>query len=633
MAKVALVMAGPISPPESTRTAREDLWRFPAVQALRRGLAVDSGDAWYAEQLERITPYPYIWLAPARELTHLRALAARNAMLPVDLAMTRIRLELETGSLDSAALAFRRLDSISIPLPQWTHLAAEITFARGDSAAARSTYYAGAAAICDSSDRQIYTQELSWIATPEELAMWDSLPMTPGAHRDWLEAFWARRDLADGQLPGTRLPEQFRRWREALRDYRWDSDGDVALGTPDHGFAEEDGVWKSDDLRVLGPSNAVNRWRARTRILDDRGAIVMRHGDPMQLPLPPGKASITEQNLSWQTPRGSLIIGFSRINVASGRFGMVARNIPMGDPMVACAFDARLCQLARFAHSPLDPAVATSHGILGQVLRYYGMERARAEHTDANTTTFRDSLGAITQAFGIPNGGVLVVFAVPAGRLTKNPDVPAFAANLRVIIGDSAAGRIVAALDSVRHWHTDAPVSADAWLSAYLTVPAPVGTWDVAITISDTAKTRGSGVRLDAIPVVMFDGKALQLSDPILGRSDAGLVWHHDGVAIPLNPTNAWRTAEPVELTVEADGLVPGRSYSTRFELWKVAGHPKAPSVTVAFTAKTDSAHEVIQRELSVRELDPGDYRLVIRLQDAVTKQAVTRERRVAVRR
>jgi hypothetical protein len=612
-ARVALAMARPISAPEAPRSAREERWRAPAVRALWRALATDSGNVWSAEQLEKITPYPYVWLEPDKELAQLRAAAARNAALPTSLIFARIGLEIEVGSADSARSVLHRLDSSMVGSARWNHLAAAIAFARGDTARGRNDYYVGAAGIRDTVDRRIYTDDLAWIATPAELAAWDSVPMTFGAHRSWLQKFWARRDLEDGRMPGTRLPEQFRRWREVLRKYRWDPGGGVTIGFSDDGGLG--GPKPSDKADILNA--AFNRWRAFSRIIDDRGSLVLRHGDPTVYPGPLGDSTATQQNLGWMTDSGRLIVGFSRVSSFSERFGMVARNVPQGDRMTMCNFDARFCSAYR----------------LKFLIEDYSKLRIIAEHTDGNTETYHDTLSAVTQAYGIPNGGALIVVAVPAGKLARDPTRRAFAANLRIIVGDSAAGRIVAALDTVRHWHSASPVAPNDWLSAYVTVPAPTGTWDVAITVSDTAKTKGTGERLDGIPVVPFDGKTLRLGDPILGRADAGLVWPHHGIAVPLNPTNAWRTTEPVELTFEADGLVPGRGYTMRFEMWKVQGNPRSPSITVSVNAVADSVHEVVQRELSVRELDPGGYRLVIRLQDPVTKQEVTRERRVAVRR
>ncbi|HEX3927369.1 MAG TPA: hypothetical protein VHW65_05180, partial [Gemmatimonadales bacterium] len=109
LARVAFTLAQPTSDLDSALTHREQEWREPAVRALRYTLAADSGDSWAATALEQIAPYPYIWLPVGKELQQLRALAARHADLTSTLASTRIRLEIETGSLDSAATLLSRL--------------------------------------------------------------------------------------------------------------------------------------------------------------------------------------------------------------------------------------------------------------------------------------------------------------------------------------------------------------------------------------------------------------------------------------------------------------------------------------------------------------------------------------------
>ena len=73
-----------------------------AVHALEMALAQDSADAWSAAQLEHLAPYPFIWRDPDQELAVLRVLSARHSGLSPELLITRIRLELERGSPDSA---------------------------------------------------------------------------------------------------------------------------------------------------------------------------------------------------------------------------------------------------------------------------------------------------------------------------------------------------------------------------------------------------------------------------------------------------------------------------------------------------------------------------------------------------
>jgi hypothetical protein len=641
-ARVALAMAAPLSPPEAERTERESTWRGAAVRALRRALAVDSGDVWSAGRLEAITPYPYIWLPPSDELAQLRAISERDGDVPTSLALTRIRLEIEVGSVDSASRALTRLSETQVSAAERLHIEAELAFALGDTGRGRVMYYMGAAAIADSVGAASYTLDLAWIAQPNELGEWRALDRDSAPRVAWLRAFWARRDLQDGQLQGTRLVEQFRRWRVALRHYRWDSDGSVALGTPDYGFAKEVNGGELGDVTVetapvvLNPINEINRWRAQSRILDDRGALVMRHGDPIVPVQPPGITAGTEQNLAWLTPQGRLIVGFSRIALGSTRFGMVARNRALGDPATACLFDPRYCSLQRLPRrEEVDPS-ATPVALLRMLDEDYSQQRAAAEHSDGNAETFRSDLAAVTQVYGIPEGGALVVIAVPINRLVADPAVRGtqheFGTHLRIVLGDSARGRIVATLDTTRRWTLATAPGPDAWLTAYVTVPVAPGDWDAAVVVSDAAHRAGTGTRVRAVPVIHFDS-TLRLGDPIIGSGNSGLVWHYDGILVPLNPTNVWHKADGAILTYQLGGLVMGRSYQSTFELWKANGHTVRPSMTLRFAAQATAARQTVQRELSLRELPPGDYRLVIRVRDPVTNAEAVRERRLAIRK
>jgi hypothetical protein len=259
-----------------------------------------------------------------------------------------------------------------------------------------------------------------------------------------------------------------------------------------------------------------------------------------------------------------------------------------------------------------------------------------AETTEGNGNGYRHALDAIIEAYGIPNGGTLVVIAVPVENLVPPrkhlEDLRQFVADVRVIAGDSAAGTIVTSLDTTRRWRSNQPVKKGAYLSAWFTVPVPVGSWQVSVLVSDSANAAGSGTRFNAVPVPAFDGRTLAISDPILGREAAGLAWQHNGVAIPLNPTNAWRKDEAAILSYELDGLVTGRDYETRIELWDAKGDRQTPRNAIAFSGKATTPHAAARQELSLRELPAGDYRLVVTVKDAVTGKTVTRERSLAVR-
>lgn len=637
-ARAALAMTGPLSPPEHPKTSREHQWRSTAVKALRLGVAADSGDSWSAEMLEQLAPYPYIWIRPDVELTHLRALARRRPDMPADLRLTRLRLEIERGSLDTATRLLHELPAAAASLAVRGHLAAELAFARGDDATGRSAYLAGAHAIGDSIDAGWFTRDLLWIARPAELTVWGSL--SPAERGDWLEQFWERRDLADARLPGSRLPEQFRRWRIALRDYRWETDGSTAEGLP-IGDLQYPGV--GDDFPSDATASGIafaGRLGPGNYIIDDRGRMILRHGEPTRTANLPGLQHDDMATWSWAGPSGQMLLGFSRPTIDSTvrmRFGMILRGRPQGDMMSICQLDGRFCALAgKVAMSRNGRAQVSVMDRVRSMAADFSRMRAQAETTDGFRETYRDELKAIAQAYGIAGGGVLVVIAVPVSKLKaegKDRDgLYRYSARLRVVVGDTARGVIVGTLDTLRSWSLKQQPKSDAYLSSWTVVPVPTGTWQVNVVVADSARRSGTGERFGEVPVVALDGRSFRISDPVLGRIGGGLVWQHDGQDVPLNPMGGWHKDDPASLVYQLDGMQPGRLYETRIELWGNSGPVTTPSTVVTFRETATMVAQSFRRDLSLRELTPGDYRIVIRVRDAESGAETVRERRLAVR-
>jgi hypothetical protein len=654
MARAALIVEGPLAPLDAPPTPQDRIWRSAAVSALEMALGADSGDLWSATQLDRIAPYPFIWENPDKELIALRALQVRHPNLPSALRMTEVRLELERGSADSAAVRFTELPANAASAAALGHLAAEIAFANRLDSAGTAAYYRGAAAIGDSADAAWYTRDIAWIAEGSELTEWNALP--PAGRGAWLKRFWNRRDFGDGQLPGTRLPEQFRRWRVALRDYRWEYDGSTAKGmvipfndgVEYHYLLINGKIAGGDDSFPRDPTvselDYLNRMRPLSKVIDDRGGLILRHGDPAQRVTMPGITQLQEETLMWRTPSGPLIVSFSRMAerippplgtlVPSQRYGMVARNYPAGDLMANCEVDPKLCTLAAQVGEGASKALILTSG--NTVHQDFKRMRTEAERTDGNPESFATDLGATFQAYGIPGGGTLVVFDIPAKPLaTAIHDTAAMSlsARLRIVVGDSARGEFAGTLDTVRTWTLGATPSAQATVAGFVVLRAPPGSWSVAMVMSDIARHAGTGGRIDGVPVVDFGDSALELGDPILGSDASGLVWNHDGGSIPLNPRNVWRPDEPATLSYEVGGLVPGRSYDTRIEIWEAAGRPGTYRNSIQFALPASATIMAIQRDLALDQLGEGSYRVVVRVRDTVTGREVSRERHLLIRR
>jgi hypothetical protein len=290
--------------------------------------------------------------------------------------------------------------------------------------------------------------------------------------------------------------------------------------------------------------------------------------------------------------------------------------------MTPCGLDAAFCTLSNARWERLE--MRGKHDVTAALT------------TDSDPFRFPKDLNILVQSYGIPGLGVLVVVAIPADRLVRKGSVrdtlSSYAAHLRVVVGDSAQGKIIGSLDTVRTWRVSRKLGAGEWLSTWLEVDAPPGNWDVAVVANDTANTIGGGTRIAGIPVAGFDGRTLRMSDPILGRGNSGLRWQRNGEVVPLNPTGTWRVDEPATLVYEIDGMVAGREYETRIEVWEEQSPQRGAKTVLTFRDVAVGGTQLIRRDLSLAEVGIGEFRLVVRIRDTSSRAEASRSRRLVVK-
>ena len=78
--------------------------------------------------------------------------------------------------------------------------------------------FAGAARTTTPESERRYREELLWVASPTEVAAWDSTPVP--ARQAWLESFWVTRDVLEGREAGERLGEHYRRLELAMKEFQ-----------------------------------------------------------------------------------------------------------------------------------------------------------------------------------------------------------------------------------------------------------------------------------------------------------------------------------------------------------------------------------------------------------------------------
>ncbi|MES2124840.1 MAG: hypothetical protein V4503_09170 [Gemmatimonadota bacterium] len=628
---------------DSKWTAAMRMHRRPAIRALLNAIAADSGFVPAHRELIRLAPYPLLWGTPEEELRMARA-AGRSGQFDAEVVARRIQLELELGSVDSLPQLLAQVGDAAPSPARNARLRAEVEFATGQREDAVRDYHRGVAQILGPEDFDEFAADAEWIADSSEYRKLASLPVAEAAA--FLETFWGRRDLEAARLPGERLEEHFRRYRIALHDYRDGTGSNFILGpqtdrwsafVPDlPGFPQQQATAATDApglqaIPVLSDRMLTSISRPPAiRILDDRGIAFLRHGAPDKRlkysTFQPGPGIPVLQYESWAYAATTqpLIIHFGQDNPANP--GESIRTLPGGgDMLTACSLDAGYC-------------MADQSAIRAERLSERGRrDGIAALTTDGNPLRYKKDLEVLAQTYGIPGGGVLAVVAIPADRLVPKGAVrdtlSEYTAHIRVIVGDPVTGRMEGSLDTVRTWRVSRKLGPGEWLSTWLEIPAPVGDWDVAIVASDTANLAGGGTRIPGVPVARFDGHTLRLGDPVLGRVSSGLDWRRRGASVPLNPTGAWRRDDVASLVYEVDGLMPGRSYDTRLEVWDARPGAKKAKAVITFHDVASATTQLMRRDLALREIGAGDFRLIIRIRDPQSGTEVSRARLLSVKR
>lgn len=210
--------------------------------------------------------------------------ACRQASAPPVVYLALARMAWSRGDYDSAVAATARYlerggDTAVGAIEAARALAALSRFEDGVAA-----YQSGYRHI-DSAGRAAYREDLGWVASPEELVRFDSLPIDSVGI--WTHLFWRRRDALEMRQPNERLAEHLRRWVYAHQNFLVHRPDDLPLHA--EGIRDEDqwGIMEGRDpfLSIVLAEAALTGpgWKLFERTqweVDDRGAVYVRHGEP-----------------------------------------------------------------------------------------------------------------------------------------------------------------------------------------------------------------------------------------------------------------------------------------------------------------------------------------------------------------
>jgi GWxTD domain-containing protein len=548
-------------------------------------------------------------------LQALRRAASTEAAGHPDVLLARGRVEREVGDGDSALAAFQSyLDKgPNRGLAQLEMARTLFLLGRFDGMA---PYFEGAASD-DSVTVAGYRADLATIASDSVIEEFER--MAGRRRADYLKQFWSERDRIELRAEGERLREHYRRLFYARKNFQLTS------------------LNRHYDI--------VERYRSGSRDFDDRGIIYIRHGEPSS------RASYAapglEPNESWRysRPDGDMIfhfmaredvqdfklveslfdvLGFS--NALALRGGLAGAE---GDPVAQQLVLSRE-QLAPI-YGRLHAAGRISTGRYQTEERQVGQESiALGTTSDSYELRFPDELKVSSEVLAVGRDStgtqVQIAYAVAGSTLEPVMVTRGYLYSVRVrFVATDRLDRVVASLDSTRHFVAPAPVPDGEHLVGLVSVPVPPGKFNYRLAIQQ-GEEAGILLPTDTVRVGRPTATALALSDLVLGSRNTNLFWRRTAEdTVVFNPLRTFKKKDDMELYYEVEGLSAGTEYTVRIAarrqggggglLRKIFGGGSA-QISLKFEETASFPVTSTSRSLKLDKLKPGNYTLEVTVED-----------------
>ncbi|MBE0591740.1 MAG: GWxTD domain-containing protein, partial [Gemmatimonadales bacterium] len=472
----------------------------------------------------------------------------------------------------------------------------------------------------------LYREDLSWVATPEELGAFDALGAAERA--PWIREFWRGRDARDARAPGERLREHHRRFFYAFEHYP------LMSRHRRYGFE--------------------NPYRTGQQTFDDRGVIYVRHGQPDRSVT--FSAPDVDPNETWLYVRseGNLIFHFvAREDVQD--YKLVESVTDVLDPALALRLQA-----GAEAASPVALELFTSRQFVDPVYQRLAMggsaqpslltaERRLGERTvSVGTTTdsyalrFADALEAAIQRHvvgGVRSGEsrLLLVFAVPGEDLVPEATSGGvvYRLNLRVVATTGADP--VVYLDTTSVLTLGRALGPREDMHGLLSLPIPPGRYQLRVVLMEPRRNAGRVAADDSLDVPDFAAEAFDVSDLVLGRPGSGAPWVSGADTVSVTARRRFTAAVPLQVYYEVHGLAPGEAYRTRLEVRKQGGGSVfgwlgrlfgggGPPIALSFDGVATGPTTRVLQTVDIRDLTPGRYLLRILVRPEGSDERLERE-------
>lgn len=553
-----------------------------------------------------------------------RAEAEGRSDADADLALARVAAAQQ--DFDAARRAAVRAARGPDPPPGARYALARSLLGQGELEAGAREYFAAVDSASGATIQDIY-DDARPIASEVELAEWQAADSA--GRRAWLHRYWDVRAALSGESVAARIAEHYRRLDRATRDY--------------------------PRLRKYGapPSNALLLERPDLPF-DDRGIILVRHGEPARIIRSRGEL----RNESWAYP--ALEGGYRLLHFVQYASALSAGGTA-GNPY-ASSIDGAVPQAYNdfvLVYNVLcDPEYLADRELLDRRLSFVSCDEFDRRSVSAEVR--RDALAALASDsdrpdFAKPLPFVYDLFAFRGdwGRtdLTAAVALPAralhptvtgngtrWSIDLSSIVVDSVERRIVRADTSLVIREPEHGLPDDIVLATLGLPVVPGHRLAHRLVVRDATDTTSGGMLGRALDIPDFGGDSLMLSDVVLAAPGETGSFRRGSVALRLVPTREYRGGA-FDVFYEVYNLAADHAYTTELLIEHEGGgigHAVkrlfgggGPEVRLRFEGVAQLEADGVVREIrSIEsELSPGRYRVRITLTDSETGRSTTRER------
>ncbi len=532
----------------------------------------------------------------------------------------------------------------------WHELAlTRLAFRDADTALGTQRFLRAVAAAHDTASRDEITWQLQWFVTPDEEQEWTAL--TDSARANWVRDRLASRDVRDGQPPGARLAEQFKRLEYVLANFRLHPARVMAKTFGTLAATPMNPMFDTLTLRTCEPGEIPARpyryYRRWDTEIDDRGVIWMRFGRPQQrvaavptcdgsIPAKPAEPqpvkappsppllspdhhivmdSINPREIWVYEINGErLILDFEAEEFAGSVEATRLVTGVLGTYM--CGVDPERCNMTNRAKtSGLPPARL-------EALRFEDAANvATATTTDDNSPRGLVPIETIAHLHRLwdPVTGerlALVTYALKSRDLAIQYNDSMRTAVVDLSIRQWAASRGTWNDTTIpKHLRLPDTTLKRTHLTGFVLLPSSPGVTSWSLVATQPAGRRG--ISYDVSGDSLASGP-LALSDLVIGAASQGLVWDNHGAKITLAPLDAVNRTEPLSLYYQIRSDVARPKATTTVALYRIQdGHvTDSAALQVVLESPLPAGISETAPLVDVSRLPKGSYRLEVRLTD-----------------